>query len=129
MRIKKSEFYQIIPRLYEQMEDGNQYDIEVKIHREKRSLDANAYFWVLCGKLADKLQVDKTTVYRQLIKEIGDNFEILPIRNDAVDTFIKNWSGGHLGFVCDNLGASKLPGYTKMCIRDRRSRLYCCICP
>ena len=28
------------------------YDLEVKEHREKRSLDANAYAWVLMDKLA-----------------------------------------------------------------------------
>ena len=28
------------------------YDLTVKEHRKKRSLDANAYAWVLIGKLA-----------------------------------------------------------------------------
>lgn len=55
----------------------------LKLFRKKRSLDANAYFWVLCGKLAAKTRQNKSDIYRQLIKEIGDNFEIVPIRNDG----------------------------------------------
>lgn len=52
-------------------------DIEVKQHREKRSLSANAYMWVLCEKIAQKLNgtetelTTKEDVYRHNIKEIG----------------------------------------------------------
>lgn len=51
-------------------------DIEIKKHRQKRSLDANAYCWLLCGKIADKLADDdvkntKEGVYREAIREIG----------------------------------------------------------
>lgn len=89
-------------------------DVEIKKHREKRSLDANAYFWTLCGKLAACLRLPKDEVYRNLIKEIGDNFEITPIRNDAVDKWIENWNERGVGWVCENLGPSKLPGYTNI---------------
>ena len=34
-------------------------DIVIKKHRQKRSLNANAYCWVLCDKIADKLSNDK----------------------------------------------------------------------
>lgn len=88
--------------------------------RKKRSLDANAYFWVLCGKLAAKTKQNKIDIYRELIRDIGDNFEILPIRNEAVDKFISNWGRNddgkkRLGWICDILGASKFEGYTNVC--------------
>ena len=54
------------------LEDGKEYVVEVKQYRKKRSLDANAYCWVLIDKLAEKLNVSKTEVYRREIKEIGD---------------------------------------------------------
>ena len=38
------------------------YDLTVKEHREKRSLDANAYAWVLIGKLADAMRLSPTEV-------------------------------------------------------------------
>ena len=34
------------------------YDLTVKPHRERRSLDANAYCWALLDKLADALDCD-----------------------------------------------------------------------
>jgi hypothetical protein len=33
------------------LKEGKAYDVEIKEHREKRSLDANAYFWVLVDRL------------------------------------------------------------------------------
>ena len=32
------------------------YDCQIKEHREKRSLDANAYYWRLCGELAQAVR-------------------------------------------------------------------------
>lgn len=93
---------------------GEEYEADIKEHRERRSLDANAYFWVLCGKLANALHLPKDEVYRNLIKEVGDNFVILPLRNDAVEKWISNWESKGLGWVCDILGESKLPGYTNV---------------
>ena len=87
----------------------------LKPFRKKRSLDANAYFWVLCGKLAAKTRQNKSDIYRSLIKEIGNNFEIVPIRNDAVDTWCKNWEQNGEGWQYEILGNSKLEGYTNVC--------------
>lgn len=100
---------------YDELHNAEKLSIKIGRHKEKRSLNANAYFWVLCGKLASKLQQDKISIYRQLIQNIGDNFEILPIRNEAVETFIKNWQLKGLGWICDSLGDSKLRGYTNVC--------------
>ena len=50
---------------------GKDLDIDVKIHREKRSLNANSYFHVLCGKIAGKLQASNTHIKNRLIREFG----------------------------------------------------------
>ena len=94
---------------------GKPLEIKVGMFRKKRSNSANRYFWVLCGKLAAKTQQKKTDVYKQLIREIGDNFDILQIRNDAVKSFIDNWQAGRLGWTCEILGDSDKPGYTDIC--------------
>lgn len=39
--------------------------------REKRSLDANAYFHVLAGKIAEKLQISMTECKNHLLSEYG----------------------------------------------------------
>jgi hypothetical protein len=56
---------------------------EIKEHKKKRSLDANAYCWVLLQKIADKLNSTKEEIYRRIIKEKG-TFEILPIKDDII---------------------------------------------
>lgn len=47
------------------------YDIEVKKHRERRSLDANSYFHVLVGKIADVIHVSKPRCKNMLISRYG----------------------------------------------------------
>lgn len=47
------------------------FSVEVSIYSEKRSRDANAYLWVLCDKIAQKLKITKEEVYRKYIKEAG----------------------------------------------------------
>lgn len=106
--------------MFDELHDCEKLSINIGKYKEKRSNDANAYFWVLCGKLAAKTKQNKVDIYRELIRGIGDNFEILPIRNDAVDRFVTNWSldsngKKRLGWICDILGESKLEGYTNVC--------------
>lgn len=49
----------------------DEVDIVAKKHRKKRSLDANAYFHVLVGKLADRLCISKTRCKNILIGRYG----------------------------------------------------------
>ena len=79
---------QLIRYLSEQ-DKTKQY--ELKEYKPKRSNDANAYAWVLLGKLQDKLNIKKEEIYRDLIKNIG-SYEIVPIKNEAVKKFRQEWS-------------------------------------
>lgn len=87
--------------------------VTVKEYRQKRSLSQNAYLWVLLDKLGAKLNRSKEDIYKIYVKDYGV-FEVLPIRNDAVDRFIGNWSKNGIGWFCEDLGESKLNGYTKL---------------
>lgn len=79
---------------------------------KKRSLDANAYLWVLMDKIALKIGSTKEEVYRRLVKEVGI-FEILPIRDDALDFWIGSWRGKGIGWYAEAIHPSKnLEGYT-----------------
>ena len=91
---------------------GKTLSLALKQWRKKRSLDANAYFWVLCHKLAAKLRQPVNDVYRQYMRNIGGNAEILPVRNDAVETWVKNWESRGLGWICEVIGDSKIRKYT-----------------
>jgi hypothetical protein len=87
-------------------------DIEIKKHRIKRSLDANGYFWVLISKIQNELNIPKETIYRDLIKGIG-SYEVIPIKNEAVEKFRQAWSKNGLGWVTDTT-KSKLEGFTNI---------------
>lgn len=76
---------------------GQDLDITLKKHREKRSLDANAYMWVLLDKLADKLRTSKEKLYSKYVHEYGVFTHIL-CRGKAIDAV------SSLFRVVDNLG-------------------------
>lgn len=61
--------------LVNELKDREKLSIEVKPFRQKRSLDANAYAWVLMDRLAEKLNMSKEAIYREYIKHIGGNSE------------------------------------------------------
>ena len=84
------------------------YDLEVKEHRKKRSLDANAYAWVLINKIADALRITPIEIYRQAIQNVSGNYEVIPIKEEAVDHFKKVWEAQGLGWPCVDMGKSKL---------------------
>lgn len=97
-------------------DDSKGLDLAVSIekHTEKRSIDANAYFWLLAGKLAPLINATKEEIYREYIKGLGDNFEIVPVRLDARNKWIRNWESNGIGWMCEDLGTSKLHGYTNI---------------
>lgn len=43
----------------------------VKKWRKKRSLDANAYCWVLCTKIAEVLNSSKEEIYEEMLQKYG----------------------------------------------------------
>ncbi len=87
------------------IDKGNlpQYELKVLKKRNRRSLDANAYMWVLCDKLAKKLNTAADEIYKEMINRYGTS-EIVPIRADAVQAFIDKWQSQGLGNMCLNLG-------------------------
>ena len=90
------------------------YDLEVKEHRKKRSLDANAYAWVLINKLADALRITPKEIYRQAILNIGGNYEVIPIKEEAAEHFRQVWQAQGLGWPCVDMGKSKIDGYRNL---------------
>lgn len=76
--------------------------ISLKKYFKKRSLDANAYCWVLCDKIAKELSNDgviitKEMVYKDSIQQIG-TFEPMIIELKAYDNFKRIWEQQGLGF-------------------------------
>lgn len=87
------------------------YVLAAKENRKHRSLDANAYFWVLVGKLAAVTKTPKELIYRQMVKDIGDNYEVLPVKAEHVEHWSEIWRRHGIGWICDDAGDSKISGY------------------
>lgn len=85
------------------------YDVTIKEHRERRSLDANAYCWVLIDRLAEKLGIPKTEIYRGYIREIGGNSETVCVIANAADKLRAGWEHNGIGWQADVL-PSKIAG-------------------
>lgn len=77
------------------------YDCEIKEHREKRSLDANAYCWVLIDKLAQATGVPKTEIYRKAIREIGGVSDTVCVVESAADRLISGWECNGIGWFSE----------------------------
>lgn len=76
--------------------------LEFKKKTKKRSLNANAYFWEIAGKLADKLQTTKEAVYRQAIRDVGV-YRIVSIDPDIADELISDWQSKGLGWIAEKM--------------------------
>lgn len=95
-------------------------DIDIKKHRNKRSLDANAYAWVLIGKIAMKLSqpkapIYKNDVYREAIRNINGVSDILCVPNDSVERVCQMWCAHGLGWQAEKF-PSQLNGWTNVMV-------------
>ena len=89
-------------------------EITIKKYREKRSLDANKYFWYLIGQLAFVLGYTKEEVYIEQVKSVG-LYDTVTVKNEAVDIFTKGWHNNGCGWVCERVGANReIPGMTDL---------------
>lgn len=91
--------------------NGLKVNLDLKKYNPK-SHNINAYLWVLLGELQEKLKLPKEDIYRNYIRHCGV-YEVIPIRDIALDKFIESWSQNGLGWVCDTT-KSKLKGYTNV---------------
>ena len=100
----------------EEMNDliGKELSVEIKPYKARRSLDANAYCWVLCQKLAEKIGGTKEDIYKEAIRKAGQ-FDYIAVANKAVDQFIKAWQSKGLGWYAEAL-ESKIDGCKKIMV-------------
>lgn len=98
-------------KIYDRLKDS-EVNVEIKKATNPRSRDANAFCWALCSEIGNALRppLSKEDVYRKAIREVGE-YEPLPIRADAVETFQMRWAAKGTGWFAEVIDDSKLPGY------------------
>ena len=100
-----------IEKAQELLNLGKKVEVSIKEYKNKRSLDANSYCFLLCQKIAEKIGNTKEYVYQLAVVSVGQ-FEILPIKDEALERWFKNWESKGLGWQSYIHCKSKLEGYT-----------------
>ena len=88
--------------IVEQLKNENKLNIEMKKWYKKRSLDANAYCWVICELIAKELSKDgittKEEIYKDAILQVG-TFEPFIVQEKTFENFKRIWEKQGLGFL------------------------------
>lgn len=104
---------QALFRVFDELKDAEKLSFKVAKFRQRRSLDANAYCWVLIGMIAEKTGVSNSEVYRAAIKEVGGNYDVVCVKSEAVEALCNGWSRNGLGWQTDTM-PSKIDGCTNV---------------
>ena len=99
--------------IYDELKAADKLTIKIGKYAKKRSLDANAYCWVLISRLAEKLSIPKTDIYRNAIREIGGNSDTVCVQDKAVKTLCDGWQRNGIGWLTETT-PSKLDGCTNV---------------
>lgn len=98
-----------------QSKKDKQYTARLKEDYGKRSLDANAYMWTLCDKIAKKLETTKENVYLEVIRRVGV-YEYLLLPDKAIESFTRHWEAGGLGNIVKTIDGSKVKDCTRVIV-------------
>lgn len=77
---------EIIAWLYNQDKDKL---FDIKEHKEKRSLNANNYAWLLIGKIADAMRLSKEEIYLRMLKDYGQSEVVSILSSVNIDGYFK----------------------------------------
>lgn len=88
-------------------------DIEIRQKKKKRSLDANAYCWVLCDKIASAVGTTKEEVYKSHIRDVGV-FTDICLTEEACEYYLSMWSEKGIGWFAEELPNCKIPKCRKI---------------
>lgn len=92
--------------------EGKKVVVDIKNYSEKRSLNANSYFWKLCSLIADKCGTDKNSIYELMLSRYGQytDIECEPQALDNVKRLFRTSEVLHEDFI-DYGGKVTLRGY------------------
>ena len=100
-------------QLVDDMNGCEKLSIEIKPYRARRSLDSNAYAWVLLDRLSEKLGISKVELYREYIRNIGGVSETVCVQDKAVDKLCEAWESKGVGWQTETF-PSKIEGCTNV---------------
>lgn len=94
------------------VDSTHEYVVSVKLYHNKRSNDANRYFWALVDKLSGVTGIPPMDIYRSYIPDVGDNSTIVQVREDRLKAWERVWCEGHHGRMVEDMGrCADIEGY------------------
>ena len=78
-------------------------EYELKPKKELRSLDANAYMWVLCEKIAKAVGGTKEEIYRDAIRGVGVWRDFHMVDEGEAKTMRSAWERLGIGWVTEQV--------------------------
>lgn len=100
--------------MVQDLAEGKDHTLVLKRQSKKRSLDANAYFWVMVNALSEKIGVPSKNIYREYIRDIGGNAYVVPVKTELVSRFCDEWVAGHDGRIAEDMGPARTAGYNNV---------------
>ncbi len=85
-------------------------DILILKKNFKRNLRANARFWKLCSMLAAKIGIPRNEVYKQVIRDIGDNSFFAAVETGRKEEIKEAWKQRGIGWLTEEYEEKE--GYT-----------------
>lgn len=76
-------------QLVDDLKDKEKLSIDIKQHREKRSLNANNYAWKLITEIANVLRASKDDLYLLMLKRYGQSEIISVLSHIPIDNYVK----------------------------------------
>lgn len=89
-----------------EIKDVEKLAIKAEKFRKKRSLDSNAYAWVLIQKIAEAVGSDKWSIYLELLQKYSRAFTHVIVKKEAVEAMKKLYR------TCVELGEITVNGQT-----------------
>ena len=87
--------------IIENYDEKKEYELTFDKTKKKRSMDANAYMWVLCDKIAKVIRSTKEEVYRKAIREVGVFSDIAVQEGEPCEHLIQTWNKWGIGYFAE----------------------------
>jgi hypothetical protein len=90
LQMPRREAQEAVSKLKEILSKGKYLQVEIKQYRARRSLDANAYLWVLLQKMAEILDTSKDELYLEELSRYGVFTHII-VKPNMVEKVKQEW--------------------------------------
>ena len=91
-----------VPSMFDELK-GKVLSVDIKEYSKKKSLSANAYFHVLCGKIADAMTISKAHAKNMLVTKYGQLMyardDVACIKSNLTIEQVQEMEEPHLKFI------------------------------